>query len=60
MKTSEEKIDFEFNEWFYQIESFSLLCERFFEDCRMNEYSSSVLKKWLKEAYKAGYVKEKK
>lgn len=49
-----------FTDWFYQLESFSYKCERFYDDlttCRRTEdagYAERLMKKWLEAAYIAG------
>lgn len=45
-----------FDDWFYEIENYSLRAERFWEESGMADASFAAnLEKWLKAAYEAGY-----
>ena len=51
-----------FKDWFYQSESYGFRCERFFDDCEIQEYDKrcEILKGWLEEAYMVGVAANQK
>jgi hypothetical protein len=45
-----------FKDWFYEIENFSMRCERFYDDLvHYQGDNAETIVRWLEAAYQSGY-----